>query len=53
MIEVRNIFLIKIFMNVVKYRINKLKEISGYDVRKPGESAALYIAMRIALDLDY
>ena len=45
--------LMYVHKNTLQYRINKLKEISGYDVRKPGESAALYIAMRIALDLDY
>ena len=45
--------LMYVHKNTLQYRINKLKEISGYDVRKPGESAVLYIAMRIALDLDY
>lgn len=41
-----------IHKNTVQYRLNKLKELTGYDVRKPGESAALYIAMRVAYDMD-
>ncbi len=45
--------LMYVHKNTLQYRINKLKDISGYDVRKPSESAALYIAMRIAYDLDY
>ena len=45
--------LMYVHKNTLQYRINKLKEISGYDVRKPNESAALYIAMKMAYDLDY
>lgn len=41
-----------IHKNTLQYRLNKLKEITGYDVRKPGESVSLYIAMRVAYDLD-
>ena len=41
-----------IHKNTLQYRLNKLKELTGYDVRKPGESASLYIAMRVAYDLD-
>lgn len=38
--------------NTIQYRLARLKEITGYDVRKPSESTALYIAMRVAYDLD-
>lgn len=38
--------------NTIQYRLTRLKEITGYDVRKPSESSALYIAMRVAYDLD-
>lgn len=44
--------LMYIHKNTLQYRLNKLKELTGYDVRKPSESAALYMAMRIAYDID-
>lgn len=41
-----------IHKNTLQYRLNKLKEVTGYDVRKPSESAALFLAMRVVYDLD-
>ncbi|MDO5100939.1 MAG: sugar diacid recognition domain-containing protein [Eubacteriales bacterium] len=39
-----------IHKNTLQYRLNKIKEVTGYDVRKPSESVPLYIAMRMAYD---
>ena len=41
-----------IHKNTLQYRLNKLKEVTGHDVRKPSESVPLFIAMRVAYDLD-
>ena len=41
-----------IHKNTLQYRLNKLKEMTGYDVRKPSESVALFLAMRVAYDLN-
>lgn len=41
-----------IHKNTLQYRLNKLKERTGYDVRKPSESVALFLAMRVAYDLN-
>lgn len=40
-----------IHKNTLQYRISKLKEITGLDVRKPTESPALYLAYIITDEL--
>lgn len=40
-----------IHKNTLQYRISKLKETTGLDVRKPTESPALYLAYSIAEEL--
>lgn len=41
-----------IHKNTLQYRLNKIKEVTGYDVRKPSESVPLYIAMCVAYDTE-
>lgn len=41
-----------IHKNTLQYRISKLKKETGYDVRNIKESAALYMALMIAKDLE-
>ncbi len=41
-----------IHKNTLQYRLNKLKEVTGYDVRKPSESVTLFLAMLVTYDLD-
>jgi carbohydrate diacid regulator len=36
----------------LQYRIGKLKELTGYDVRKPSENPALYMAYLIMQDIE-
>ena len=41
-----------IHKNTLQYRIGKLKELTGYDVRKPSENPALYMAYLIMQDIE-
>ena len=41
-----------IHKNTIQYRLKRLAEISGLDVRRPSQSAALYLAMKFFQELD-
>ena len=41
-----------IHKNTIQYRLKRLAEVTGLDVRRPSQSTALYLAMRIFLELD-
>ena len=40
-----------IHKNTMQYRLKRLAEITGLDVRKPSQAPSLYLAMLLYLDL--
>jgi carbohydrate diacid regulator len=41
-----------IHKNTIQYRLRRLAEITGLDVRKPSQAPALYLAMQVFLELE-
>ena len=41
-----------IHKNTLQYRLKRMAEITGLDVRKPSNAPALYLAMLLAMDLE-